>query len=258
MSCRDVRRRRIRAQRIYRLLVRLYPAGHRHAFGEQMTQAFGDHYRDVIDGRGRSRARFWLAVLADTGVSLLTEHAAEIKTPGRSAVARLRRHRARMTGNRPRRQAAPRRGIGQAVRDAVDRPGSRSRRGRRGRSRYRRSTYRRTRVLIRTRHHLLAYRGRLGVLAVVTLLSAIAFGIGTAAGHPAISALAAGLVVFARLGTGLRLTRAVPAGRHGSGPASPGGASVREPRRPLPMSPAGSAARPRPEDDPPGQVIALI
>src|SRR5436189_5878240 len=77
-------RRRRRAQRVYRLLVRLYPTAHRRAFGEQMVQALGDHYRDAVEGRGGSRLRFWLAVLADAGTSLLTEHAAEAR-------ARLRR-----------------------------------------------------------------------------------------------------------------------------------------------------------------------
>ena len=47
MNCRGGRRRR-RAQRVYRVLVRLYPAAHRRAFGEQMVQMFGDHYRDAV------------------------------------------------------------------------------------------------------------------------------------------------------------------------------------------------------------------
>jgi hypothetical protein len=67
-----------------------------------------------------------------------------------------------------------------------------------------------------------------------------------------------GLLVAAWLGYGIRLARRVPAGPHGDGPAPPGGAGVREPRRPLPLSPAGSAARPMPDQDPPGQAAALI
>src|SRR5512138_3541245 len=87
------RRRRRRAQRMYRLLVRLYPAAHRRAFGEQMVQTFGDHYRDAVEARGGSRLRFWLAVLADAGTSLLTEHAAELKTRGRRKAAKPPRRR---------------------------------------------------------------------------------------------------------------------------------------------------------------------
>src|SRR5437764_373734 len=136
-------RRRLRAQRMYRRLVRLYPAAHRRAFGEQMVQAFGDHYRDAVEAHGRSRLRFWVAVLADAGTSI-------------------------------------------------------------------------------------------------------------AAGHLGTSVLVSGLLVMAWLGYGMRLARRVPAGPHGDGPAPPGGAGVREPRRPLPMSPAGAAARPVPTVTCPG------
>src|SRR5438477_10983293 len=76
-------RRRRRAKRAYRLLVRLYPAAHRRAFGEQMVQTFGDHYRDAVEAHGSSRLRFWMAVLADTGTSLAIEHAAGLRARGR-------------------------------------------------------------------------------------------------------------------------------------------------------------------------------
>src|SRR5262245_53599126 len=100
-------RRRLRAQRIYRLLVRLSPAAHRQAFGEQMVQTFGDHYRDVVEGRGGSRLRFWLTVLADAGSSLLTEHAAELRVRGRRRAATPPHRRDRLTRRGLRLRLAP-------------------------------------------------------------------------------------------------------------------------------------------------------
>ena len=222
-------RRRRRAQRTYRMLVRLYPAAHRRAFGEQMVQTFGDHYGDVVEGRGGGRLRFWLAVLADAGTSLLTEHAAE-------AEARRRDRRLRRRG---RRTAAG--GMGGARRRRV-----RVARRRAGRP---------VRVV---RRHRLVYRGRRGAVIVLVALVGAALGTGAATGRLGIGALLAGLFVAAWLAYSVRLTRPVPAGPRGDGPAPPGGASVREPRRPLPMSPSGSTARPRPDQDEPGQAIALI
>lgn len=224
-------RRRRRAQRTYRLLVRLYPAAHRRAFGEQMVQAFGDHYGDAVEGRGDSRLRFWLAALADLGSSLRTEHAAETK-----ARRRVRR-----------RTDAGRTGRARKRRARVER-----------RLRYRRRGDRPARVVVRTRHHRLVYRGRIGALIALLALAGAAFGTGTATGHLGIGALLAVLLVTAWLARSLRLNRPVPAGPRGDGPAPPGGASVREPRRPLPMSPSGSTARPRPDQDEPGQAVALI
>jgi hypothetical protein len=214
-----------RAKRMYRLLVRLYPAAHRRAFEDEMVLAFGDHYRDVVVAHSGSRVRFWVAVLADTGSSLLTEHAAEIRARRRrrrgSRLSRRRwdRRRPRLSGRRPS--------------------------GRR-------------RVVVRTRRHQLVYRGRIRVLALPLVLVGAGVATGTAIGHLGWSVLVAGLLVVAWLGYWIRLARRVPAGPRGNGPAPPGGAGVREPRRPLPMSPAGSAARPRPEQEPPGQAAAMI
>jgi hypothetical protein len=223
------RRRCLRAQWMYRRLVRLYPAAHRRAFGEQMVQTFGDHYRDAVEARGGGRLRFWLAVLADTGTSLLTEHAAEFKARGRR-----------------------RRGVG------ARRRGTTGCARQRRRLRRRRSVGRPVRVMLRTRHHQLVYRGRIAVLAVTVALVGAGLGTGTATGHAGLSALVTGLLMMGWLGYGMRLDRRVPAGPPGDGPAPPGGAGVREPRRPLPMSPAGSAARPMPDREPPGQAVALI
>jgi hypothetical protein len=123
---------------------------------------------------------------------------------------------------------------------------------------FRRSRCRRVRVVARTRRHRLVYRGRMSALVLMPVLFAAALIVGAVAGRLGLAAVVAGLVVAAWLGYGMRFTRLVPAGPRGDGPAPPGGASVREPRRPLPLSPAGAAARPRYEDDePPGQAVAL-
>jgi hypothetical protein len=227
---------------MYRLLVRLYPAAHRRAFGEQMVQAFGDHYRDAVEGRGDSRLRFWLAVLADAGTSLVTEHAAEARARYRQVPKTVRRRR------RPRNHT-----------DQGGMGGARKRRVRVARRlRYRRRYDRPVRVVIQTRHHRLVHQGRIATLIALVALIGVALGTGTATGHLGVGAIVAGLAVAVWLAYSVRLTRPVPAGPHGDGPTPPGGASVREPRRPLPMSPAGSTARPRPDQDEPGQAVALV
>jgi hypothetical protein len=238
-------RRRRRAQRTYRLLVLLYPAAHRRAFGEEMVQTFGDHYRDAVQERGGSRLRFWMAALADAGASLLTEHAAELRARGRRRAAMSHRRRCR--------DAAGAGGV-----TGGPGGGKTRRRRQRRRLRYRPSVGRRVRVVVRTRRHQLLYRGRIAVLAVTLPAIGAALGTGVVAGHFGMSLLVTGLLVTAWLGYAIRLARRVPAGPHGDGPAPPGGAGVREPRRPRPMSPAGAAARPMPDQDRPGPAAALI
>jgi hypothetical protein len=241
MNRRNARRRR-RAQRVYRLLVRLYPTAHRRAFGEQMVQMFADHYRDTVEGRHDSRLRFWLAVLADAGSSLATEYAAETRVRLRHIPKwALRRRRASTRTDH--------REVGGAQR----RPGRAARR-----LRSRRRCHRPVHVVLRIRHHRLVYRRRVAALIVLAASTGTALGAGTVTGHPGIGAAAAGLIVVAWLVYSLRLTRPVLSGPPGDGPAPPGGASVREPRNPLPVRPAGSAARRRPDQDGPGQGVALI
>jgi hypothetical protein len=250
---------------MYRRLVRLYPAAHRRAFGEQMVQTFGDHYRDAVEARGGSRLRFWVAVLADAGTSLLTEHAAQLRAHGWRQTATAPRRRDRLTrGDRLtrrglRRRVAPARRSAVGSGDITGAQGGAKTRRRRvcRRLRYRPSAGRPVRVVVRTRHHQLVYRGRIVVPTVLVPLVAAGLGTATATGHLGMSVLVSGLLVTAWLGYGMRLARRVPAGPHGDGPAPPGGAGVREPRRPLPMSPAGAAARPMPDQDLPGQVAAL-
>jgi hypothetical protein len=233
---------------MYRLLVRLYPAAHRRAFGEQMVQTFGDHYRDAVQVGGGSRVRFWLAVLADAGTSLRTEHAGEL-----SARRRSRRRSARRSRRRGPVATAQRRRGGPWARTVTARP-----RRVRHRPCDRSPVGRPVRVVVRLRRHQVVYRGRIAVLAVLMALIGAGFTAGATTGHSGLSVMLTGLLVAAWLGYAMRLDRRAPAGPPGNGPAPPGGAGVREPRRPLPISTAGAAARPRPEQDPPGPAVALI
>ncbi len=127
----------------------------------------------------------------------------------------------------------------------------------RRRLRYRRSRCRPVQVVARTRRHRLVYRGRISALVLTVVVIAVGLTVGAVGGHLGLGVVSAGLVLVVWLGYGMRVTRLVPAGPRGDGPAPPGGASMREPRRPLPLSPAGSAARPRYEDGPPGRAVAL-
>jgi hypothetical protein len=125
------------------------------------------------------------------------------------------------------------------------------------RPRYRQARCRPVRVMARTCRHRLMYRGRAWGLALMAALAVALLAVGVAAGHEVVGGVMAGVVAAAWLGYTIRVTRLVPAGPRGDGPAPPGGASVGEPRRPLPVSPAGSAARQRYEDEPPGRAVAL-
>lgn len=232
-------RRSNRSRLVYALLVWLYPAAHRRRFGDQMRQMFADQYRDVVERRGGNRLRFWLSVLADAGTSLVVEHGAAVGAHGRRAGARLRRL---VVVRRPK-----------TTRRYRARPRPRVPR----RLHYRRSAYRPARVPVTTRRYRLVYRGRLPALALVVALAATALVAGAAVGRPGIAAVVAGLAIAAWLAYRIRLIRALPAGPGGDGPAPPGGACVREPRRPLPVSPAGAAARPRHEEEPPARGATL-
>jgi hypothetical protein len=248
--------RRRRAQRWYRLIVRLYPAQHRRAFGEQMVQAFGDHYRDAV-GSGRvSRCGFWRSVLADAVASLVSEYVAAVRAGGGRVRRRFRS--TRSTSSPHRRRVSPgrwgtRRGPRTCQGVAAGQGGGVDRFGRvRRRLRHRRSACRPMRVVASTRRHRLVYRGRVSALVLLAVLVGAALAAGTVLGHAGIAAVVAGVVAVAWLAYRIRLTRLVPAGPGGDWPAPPGGAGVREPRRPLPLSPAGSAARPRRDQQPSG------
>jgi hypothetical protein len=84
-----------------------------------------------------------------------------------------------------------------------------------------------------------------GLVATAVLSGYLLFGIGAIVG------------VLGWLAIVLRVTRLAPAGPRGDGPAPPGGAGVREPRRPLPHAPAGAAAIAQYDDDePPWHAVA--
>jgi hypothetical protein len=113
------------------------------------------------------------------------------------------------------------------------------------------------RVLVRSRRHALLYQGRVWALLLTLALGAIGAVAGVVIGHIVVGVAVAGAALLAWLGYAMRVTQLVPTGPHGDGPAPPGGAGVREPRQPLPISPAGTAARQRYDDEPPGQAVAL-
>jgi hypothetical protein len=116
----------------------------------------------------------------------------------------------------------------------------------------------RDRVLIRARRRALVYRRRGPIPTIVLLLlAAAALVVGGTTGHLLVGGIGAAVVVAAGLAAVLRITRPVPAGPRGDGPAPPGGAGVREPRRPLPVAPSGVAERRRYEgDEPPFRAVA--
>jgi hypothetical protein len=95
------------------------------------------------------------------------------------------------------------------------------------------------------------------VLVMMLVLVAVAVTTGLLTGYRVAGAGAAGLVLVGWLATVLRIVRPVPAGPHGDGPAPPGGASVREPRRPRPLSSGGAAVIPMDRDEPPHRAVAL-
>jgi hypothetical protein len=67
-----------RAERVYGLLVDLYPKPFREQFGWSMKQNF----RDLLDDPDMSTSRIWLGVLRDLGSSFFQEHLADL-TGGR-------------------------------------------------------------------------------------------------------------------------------------------------------------------------------
>jgi hypothetical protein len=119
---------------------------------------------------------------------------------------------------------------------------------------------RRERVVVRIRGRAVVYRRRTALLAVAMLvLVAAAVTAGLLTGYVVAGAGAVGLLLVAWLVSVLRVVRPLPAGPWGGGdgPAPPGGASMREPRRPLPRSPSGAAAMPLDPEEPPGRAVAL-
>jgi hypothetical protein len=100
----------------------------------------------------------------------------------------------------------------------------------------------RDRTLIRLRGRALIYRGRLPMLLLAVAAMAAAIVTGTLFGLTFVAAAGPVAVMLGWLAYAVRLPRFAG----GGGRDWPPGMGVREPRRPLPKSPAGAAARPRP------------
>jgi hypothetical protein len=98
-------------------------------------------------------------------------------------------------------------------------------------------------VLAQRGARAVVYPGRAWILLLVAVLTLGSLTIAALAGRPRLGFALAGLLAVAWLAYALRLTRLSPAGPGGDGPTPPGGAGVREPRRPLPHAPAGAAVR---------------
>ncbi|MCU1236230.1 MAG: hypothetical protein JWP63_4197, partial [Candidatus Solibacter sp.] len=79
---------------IYRLLLKLYPAGFREEYSTPMEREFWDDYREARGFRGK--AWFWLHALADLGLSIPAEIARELRQDLRYA-ARVHRQRSTTT-----------------------------------------------------------------------------------------------------------------------------------------------------------------
>ena len=107
---------------------------------------------------------------------------------------------------------------------------------------------RRRLMRVRRRERTLLYRAP--ARALVLLLGIVA-ALATAAattGYFRAGAVTIGVAVVAWLILALRVTRLQPAVPRGDGPTASGGAGVREPRRPMPLAPAGAAAMPLPQE----------
>jgi hypothetical protein len=95
------------------------------------------------------------------------------------------------------------------------------------------------------------------MLLVLLVLVAAAVTTALLSRHVLASAGGVALLLVGWLAYALRVIRLLPAGPGGDGPAPPGGAGVREPRRPMPQSPIGAAVMPIDDDEPPGRIVAL-
>ncbi|GHO49396.1 PP2C family protein-serine/threonine phosphatase [Ktedonospora formicarum] len=72
MSTLPDQRGMIHAERLYSLLLYLYPQGFRRAYGHQMRQIFRDCYRD--ERRQGNLSRFWASLFYDVATSASSEH----------------------------------------------------------------------------------------------------------------------------------------------------------------------------------------
>jgi len=65
-------------ERVYRSLLRFYPADYRHRFGDEMVQLFGDQLRAA------GRTRTWLRTLGDLATTAASEHLRRNRTMAHS------------------------------------------------------------------------------------------------------------------------------------------------------------------------------
>jgi hypothetical protein len=73
------------AERVYRGLLRLYPAAFRRRFGKEMVQFFGDRLRDADTGRAPGGALIaWIALVGDLIVHASREHLRRNRTVAHS------------------------------------------------------------------------------------------------------------------------------------------------------------------------------
>jgi hypothetical protein len=93
------------------------------------------------------------------------------------------------------------------------------------------------------RRRRLVYGGRWPLAAIAAVLFVAGVVVAAMSGRGALAAVPAA-VATAWLAYAVRIQARVPAGGGRGGPGPGSGAGVREPRRPLPKSPAGAAARP--------------
>ena len=72
------------AERLYRVLLFVYPATHRREYGPLMVQSFRDLCRDAYRQEGfAGLVRLWVWVLADTAVTAAAEHSDVLREGGR-------------------------------------------------------------------------------------------------------------------------------------------------------------------------------
>src|SRR5258705_13482616 len=115
----------------------------------------------------------------------------------------------------------------------------------------------RRRMLARRRERRLLHRAPVRTLALLVGMVAALTAAAVATGYVLAGAVVVGVAVLAWLVLALRVSHLEPAGPRGDGPIPPGGAGVREPRRPLPFAPAGAAAMSLPDEEPPRRAVAL-
>lgn len=70
--------------RLYRRLLRLYPAAFRERYGDEMVQLFEDQLRDGREGRGSGTVVVWLRVVVDLATTAASERSRRDRTVAHS------------------------------------------------------------------------------------------------------------------------------------------------------------------------------